>query len=174
MLGPPMLGLPMLGLIAEAILARLPARLHRLALRGAHRARKAWWRIRRPSLEGCRILALDGEGRVLLVRHSYGKPDWMPPGGGMKRGEDPIPAAIREFAEELGCCLLEPRVVDVARDTLHGAGNKVHIVIGQCDGTPRPDLREITHAAFFAPDDLPHDLLPALRGRIEAWILNEG
>ncbi|MBB3955051.1 NUDIX domain-containing protein [Novosphingobium sediminicola] len=164
----------MLYLIAEAILAHLPAPLHRIALRGAHRVRKAWWRVRRPSLEGCRILALDEAGRVLLVRHSYGSPDWMPPGGGMKRGEDPIRAALRELFEELGCGLTNPRLADVAQDTLHGAGNKVHIVIGQCLGTPRPDLREITHAVFFAPDDLPEDLLPALRGRIEVWVLGEG
>lgn len=164
----------MLGLIAEAILARLPAPLHRVALRGAHRLRKTWWRVRRPRLEGCRILALDEAGRVLLVRHSYGKSNWMPPGGGLKRGEDPIPASIREFAEELGCDLMAPRVVDVALDTLHGAGNRVHVVVGLCRGTPRPDLREITHAAFFAPDALPEDLMPALRGRIEVWVLGEG
>lgn len=164
----------MLGLIAEAILARLPAPLHRVALRGAHGLRKTWWRVRRPNLEGCRILALDEAGRVLLVRHSYGRPDWMPPGGGLKRGEDPIPASLREFSEELGCALIDARLVDVVQDRLHGAGNKVHIVVGRCLDTPRPDLREITHAAFFAPDALPEDLMPALRGRIEVWVLGEG
>jgi 8-oxo-dGTP pyrophosphatase MutT (NUDIX family) len=159
----------MLYLIAEAILARLPAPLHRMALRRAHGLRKAWWRVRRPRLEGCRILALDETGRVLLVRHSYGAPHWMPPGGGMKRGEDPIRAALREFAEELACLLIDPRVVDVAHEGLHGAGNNVHVVVGRCLGAPAPDQREITEAAFFAPDSLPDDLGKGLKDRIARW-----
>lgn len=163
----------MLYLIAETILARLPAPLHRLALRGAHQARKLWWRLRKPQLEGCRILALDEAGRVLLVRHSYGSPHWMPPGGGLKRGEDPLLAARREFSEELGCLLMAPRVVDRVLDPLHGATNKVHIVVGLCHGTPAPDQREIAEAAFFAPDALPGDLLPVLHGRIAGWLGEE-
>jgi len=158
-------------LIAETILARLPAPLHRWVLRRAHGVRKAWWRLRRPQLEGCRILALDETGRVLLVRHSYGSRDWMPPGGGLKPGEDPIPAALREFSEEIGCHLLDPRVVDVTLDTLHGAGNTVHIVVGQCQGTPAPDLREIIEARFFALDDLPGDVHAGLAARLPGWVV---
>lgn len=160
----------MLHLIAEAILARSPAPAHRWALRGAHGLRRIWWLLRRPRLEGCRVLAVDGAGRVLLVRHSYGKAHWMPPGGGMKRGEDPLATAMREFSEEIGCPLGDPRVVEVTVEPLHGATNRVHVVLGRCLGTPRPDRREIIEAVFFAPDALPGDLMPALHGRIEGWL----
>ena len=157
----------MLQLIAHLI---LPAPVHRVGLRVAHRIRSQWWRWRKPSLEACRVLALDGEGRVLLVRHSYGSPNWMPPGGGMIPGEDPIRAGIRELGEELGCTLDGARVIDLVTDTLHGAGNRVHIIIGLAQGTPRPDRREITAAQFFALDDLPPDLAPGLRLALPRWL----
>ena len=91
----------------------VPAPLHRAALRKAHALRKVWWRLRQPLLLGCRVLAFDSEGRVLLIRHSYGSGRWMLPGGGIARGEDPLAAATRELAEETGCALDAPRLFAV-------------------------------------------------------------
>ena len=45
---------------------------------------------------------LDAEGRVLLVRHSYGKERWSLPGGEVDPGESPAEAAVREAREEAG------------------------------------------------------------------------
>ena len=160
----------MLQLIIERLFGLLPAPLHRVALRRAHAARKIWWRVRRPNVEACRILALDATGRVLLVRHSYGPACWMPPGGGMKRGEDPIAAAIRELGEEIGCPLANASVIAVTTDTLHGAGNTVHVITGQCQGIPTPDQREILAAGFFAIDALPDDLARGLDAAIPMWL----
>ena len=39
------------------------------------------------------------EGRLLLVRERGAK-HWSLPGGGMKKGEDPVAAAVRELDEE--------------------------------------------------------------------------
>jgi 8-oxo-dGTP pyrophosphatase MutT (NUDIX family) len=159
-----------LQLIAERLLGLLPASWHRVALRRAHAVRVVWWRVRKPRIEACRVLALDTQGRVLLVRHAYGPPKWMPPGGGMKRGEQPIPAAMRELAEELGCTLAYPRITATAFDTLHGAGNVLHIVAGECVGTPAPDQREIIEAQFFAPDALPEDCARGLAQALPRWL----
>jgi 8-oxo-dGTP pyrophosphatase MutT (NUDIX family) len=154
----------------EGALGMMPAPVHRVALRVLHGLRKQWWRLRKPALHGCRILALDEAGRVLLVRHSYGPSAWMPPGGGVAPGEDPVLAAAREFAEELGCGLGEPRLVATMLDTLHGAGNHVNVVLGRCEGVPVPDRREITHAGFFAADALPHDLAKGLAEKLPGWM----
>lgn len=160
----------MLHLIADRVLPLLPAPVHRALLRRAHVVRVWWWRWRKPTLQSCRVLALDGEGRVLLVRHSYGSDKWMPPGGGLKRGEDPVVAARREFLEELGCVLGEARLVARTQDRLHGAGNAVNVVVGRIEGEPRPDGREVVVAALFAADALPTNLARGLAEAIPLWL----
>jgi len=156
-------------LLAEKALGLLPAPAHRAGLRLAHALRKRWWRWRRPQVEGVRIIAVNDAGHVLLVRHSYGPPVWMPPGGGIKPGEAPVACALREMAEEIGCTLARPLQVDTIRDTLHGAGNTVHVVAGLCVGAPVPDMREIVAVGFFAPDALPAPLATGLADRMAAW-----
>lgn len=148
----------------------IPPPLHRQALRIAHGLRKRWWRLARPNVIGCRVLAFDEEGRVLLIRHSYGRRSWMLPGGGMKRGEDPLRAAAREFAEELGCPLHAPFVVDVVEESLLGARNVVHIIAGTIGGVPVPDGREVIDTAFFATTRLPDDMPNVLRRGMSNWI----
>ncbi|MBW8783368.1 MAG: NUDIX domain-containing protein [Novosphingobium sp.] len=143
-------------------------------MRIVHGIRVVWWRYRKPRLAGCRVVALDGDGRVLLIRHrirhSYGSRAWMLPGGGLRRGEDPLGAAARELAEEAGCGLIAPVLVAEVPEVLHGAGNRVHVVVGRTADVARPDRREATHAAFFAPDALPADTARGLAAAIPRWI----
>lgn len=160
----------MLLLMAEKVLGFAPAPLHRLALRLAHQIRRQWWRIRKPEISGCRVLGLDPQGRVLLVQHSYGSANWMPPGGGVKPGEDPLVAAAREFREEIGIALEEPRLVATTHDAFHGAANVSYIVAGRCSGTPAPDGREIVDAAFFTPGLWPSAMSEGLKQKMGEWL----
>lgn len=127
------------------------------------------WRWWRPTTFGVRVLALDSDGRLLLVRHSYGSPSWMPPGGGMKRGEDPLLAAARELREETGLVLERARVASAGGERLHGARHTVSLVAGEVAGIARPDQREIIEAAFFAFDALPDNMPPVIRAQVLAW-----
>lgn len=148
----------------------IPAPLHRRLLRVAHAVRRRWWTLRKPALRGCRIVALDGADRVLLIRHSYGSGKWMPPGGGVGRRESAMDAALRELREEVACELTAASEVALVEERLHGAGNVVHIIAGYTGSTPRADGREVIEARFFALDALPDHMPAQLHAELLGWV----
>jgi len=64
-------------------------------------ARLAAQAVLHPVAYGAHAMIEDGEGRVLLVRHTY-MPGWFFPGGGVNRGEPALDAVKREMREEVG------------------------------------------------------------------------
>jgi len=143
--------------------ALLPAPLHRLALRLAHAVLRLWWRWARPELVGCSVMLFDPQGRILLVRHSYGHGRWGLPGGAVKRGEDPAEAIRRELREEVGCELMGLCHAGTATRDYHGARNRVEMFRATSADAPVPDGREIIAARFFAWDAWPGDLSSGAR-----------
>lgn len=148
----------------------IPAPIHRRLYRVAYLARSAWWRTLKPTVHGCRVVALDEVGRVLLIRQSYGPRHWVTPGGSIERGEDPVATAGRELAEETGCALSDAWKVAQVLERPMGAYNEVHVVVGMGSGPLRPDRREVDEAAWFAPDALPDDVAPRIRAGLADWI----
>lgn len=52
---------------------------------------------------GVRVIVLDEENRILMVKqHHEGRDVWMVPGGGIEEGENARQAAAREVLEETG------------------------------------------------------------------------
>lgn len=147
----------------------IPPPIHRLALRMAHGVRKRWWRVRKPRLTGCSVIALDPCGRVLLVRHSYGDGHWAFPGGRVGRKEDPADTARRELLEEVGCRMGEIRLVARLSEPLHGTENVVHVYAGVTEDIPREDGREILEVRFFPPDGLPEPVSCTVARRLELF-----
>jgi 8-oxo-dGTP pyrophosphatase MutT (NUDIX family) len=137
----------------------IPPPLHRVLLRIAYRARKRWrkW-AKRPSA-GVSVIAVDFEGRVFLVRHSYGSGLWSLPGGGLGHGEDPHACAQREIREELGCALTDLVLAARFDETLHGAPHRAYVFTARFAGEPRPDGREVIDSGWFALDALPAGLV---------------
>ena len=136
----------------------IPAPLHRLALRIAHRLRKRWWKFSQKPRSGVSVAAFDEAGRVLLVRHSYGSGVWSLPGGWIGAGEDPAACARREMVEELGCTIQELTLVEQFDEILYGAPHRAILFRGRFAGEPKADGREIVEIGWFALGDLPQPL----------------
>jgi 8-oxo-dGTP pyrophosphatase MutT (NUDIX family) len=119
---------------------------------------------------GARIIIVD-DRRVLLVSHWYAPWTWTLPGGGVDRGETPEAAAIREAFEETG---LNVNSVAGEIGTYSGSMGKrdqqTVFYTGDFSGSlaMRPNL-EIMARSWFDIDNLPAEISPANRRRIEAY-----
>lgn len=148
----------------------LPKPVERLALRGAHRLRHYWRRLRKPHLHAVSVLVCDAQDRVLFIRHSYGPPGWTLPGGGVAAGEAPEAAARREMAEELGLQLSDLEWLETLSETVSGAPQSAHVFRASTDVEPRPDGREVVEARYFDPADVPTPLSALTRRRLEVLL----
>ncbi|MEZ5744038.1 MAG: NUDIX domain-containing protein [Sphingomonadaceae bacterium] len=140
-----------------------------MALRTVHRLRHYARGVIKPHIRGVSVLVIDSEGRVLLVRHSYGRRSWALPGGGCGRGEDMHDCARRELREELGLDLASLTHLWDLQETLSGAPHTAHVFEASAANAPVPDGREILAAQYFSPDALPEDTGPMARRRIAMW-----
>jgi ADP-ribose pyrophosphatase YjhB (NUDIX family) len=127
-----------------------------------------YWRFARGLTLGVRALVVDGQGRVLLVKHSYVS-GWHLPGGGVEADETLLEALARELLEETGVEL-------TAQPVLHGvffnrrASRRDHValfVVRQFRQVrvPAPNHEIVAHG-FFPANALPDGTTPATRARI--------
>jgi ADP-ribose pyrophosphatase YjhB (NUDIX family) len=126
-----------------------------------------YWRFSRGLTLGVRGMAIDREGRIFLIKHSY-VPGWHLPGGGVEPGETALEALTREMMEEGNIAITEPDFFalyfnpkDSDRD--HVALYVIHDFVQTSE--PQPNAEIIAHG-FFARDALPADTTPATRARI--------
>jgi ADP-ribose pyrophosphatase YjhB (NUDIX family) len=139
-------------------------RMRRLAIRLLH----VWFRFSRGMTLGVRAMVVDGENRVLLVRHGY-LPGWHFPGGGVEVGQTLVEALAAELLEETNIRLN-------GRPALHAiylqraVSRRDHIALFVVRaferlGPRKPD-REIAEIGFFPLDSLPEATTAATRRRI--------
>ena len=118
---------------------------------GALMAAKALWA---PVALGVHALIVEPGGKVLLARHSYMR-GWSLPGGGVRRGEAPVAALLRELREELGEVRSDPpELVGVFSRPAGWATNVVMLYrLDKADVTftPNFEVREILFADPAAP-----------------------
>lgn len=120
---------------------------------------------------GVQGLVVDGEGRVLLVRHGY-RPGWHFPGGGVEPGETLEHALTRELLEETGVELrARPRLAGFYAHFDVFPGDHIalyHVTRWHQPRIPAPNT-EIVAVQFCRVDNLPEDLADGARRRIAEY-----
>ncbi len=122
----------------------------------------ALWIMNRKFLLGVNGVVVDGDGRILLLRHSYRNDyPWGLPSGWVKRGEQPGEAILRELREEVG---LEARAVSVLDVRIDRNLPRVDLTLLCRPCAPvaarlRPRDVEIQVAGFYRPGQFPGPLI---------------
>lgn len=136
--------------------------LGRAGFRVAYRLAHVWWAIARPSGRGVKVVVRRGDGRLLLVRHTYGPATWTFPGGGVHRRESPADAGRRELAEEVGIEIDGPLELLGSFPGMHSkrADSVSAFIVSDDAPAVVPRAIEIAEATWRLPDDLPAALDP--------------
>lgn len=144
-----------------------------------HLYHKVWYRIKfvllrmvgsKRDIGGARVILIRN-GRIVLVRHWLLPDVWTLPGGSIDKGETPSEAAIREVQEEVGYKI---NSFDGQLGIYQGRmGQKDSVIVlftEDFEGGMKwlPNL-EIMERGLFDLNDLPEDISPANRRRINSF-----
>ena len=145
----------MLSRIAVHVWGWLPVRL-RTALT---------WCLNTHFIVGTVAIIEDGDGRILLARHTYKRrAPWGLPGGFVRRGEDPSETIVREIAEEVGLKVELRGPVTVQRE---GRRHLTIVYGGRLTGGTVRSSDEVSEARFVVPGSWPPGLREDHRVLIE-------
>jgi len=126
-------------------------------------------RLVRGQTLGVRAVVLDGDNKVLLVRHTY-TPGWTFPGGGVEHNETFEEALSKELDEETGVRVrARPELFAIYANFEHFKGDHVALfIVREWDKVDRQCL-EIAEHGFFLPDNLPESTTSATKRRLQEF-----
>ncbi|MEV6411597.1 NUDIX domain-containing protein [Kribbella sp. NPDC051718] len=134
-------------------------------MRLGHRARRLWWRLRKPTTYGVKALLKhpDDPAKCLVVRHSYVDQQWwaLPGGGYDPRKETAEAAAVREVSEELSLEAKHATVLKTLTTELEGKVDHLAIVTATATSADFRLNAELAEARWVSIDlgELPADAL---------------
>ena len=113
-------------------------------------------------------IAILQDGNILLTRREDFE-IWCLPGGGVDEGETLAEAALRETREETGLEVVLTRLVGIYSRPAWRTDSS-HVVVFAATphgGQLRPQPEEVLQLRFFAPQDIPAELVAGQRRRIQ-------
>jgi 8-oxo-dGTP pyrophosphatase MutT (NUDIX family) len=128
-----------------------------------------YWRLSRGLTLGAQGVVVDGEGRVLLILHTY-QPGWRFPGGGVERHETAEATLTRELAEEANVELTgKPELFGIYANFRLFPNDHIALFVVRAWRQPRaPEPnREIASHGWFRRDELPADINPSTAQRLK-------
>ncbi len=135
-----------------------------------------YWLLRvfgsQKDIAGVRVI-LFHDDRVVLVRHWFTPGVWTLPGGGIKKGETPSEAAVREVDEEIGYKINSfGGQVGIYSGRMGRKDSVIILYTEDFDGSMKfvPNI-EIMERGLFDINHLPDNLSPANRRRINSFLL---
>lgn len=118
---------------------------------------------------GARALVIEDD-RILLVRHTYIN-GWYSIGGGVEKNESTLDAAKRELREEVGIIVNDtPPLLGIYHNTREKRDDYVAVYICKNFNKVATSSSEIAEEKWFALDQLPNDISPATKRRIEEYL----
>lgn len=133
-----------------------------------YRVRRLGWAVARPLTLGVRALLIS-DGKVVLVRHTY-QDGWYLPGGRVERHETLEEALRRELAEEIGASIDDPKLFGVYTNFCEHKSDHVVVFYASDYSLGQPRKMEIADLDSFPLNDLPTDLSPGSRRRIDEYL----
>ena len=107
---------------------------------------------------GAAAVIFDPNGRVLLVRHSYGQRGWELPGGGRQPKESLQQAVLREIREELGVEALTAELRAVYYEPKFDQHHFAFLCQLPDGSDPKVNSAEILECAYWPVDALPRPI----------------
>jgi 8-oxo-dGTP pyrophosphatase MutT (NUDIX family) len=117
---------------------------------------------------GARILLIK-DNKILLVKHTY-QNGWYTIGGSVERGESPLNAIHRELKEEVGVTLKNPPALfSIYYSKLEKRDDYIVLYVGSDYTQENVNSNEIADKKWFDLDNLPVDVTPATKRRIDEY-----
>lgn len=118
--------------------------------------------------DGTKGIVVTGDGRVLLVWHSY-VDGWQLPGGSCHRGESTADACARELREETGVIVTGGGAGMRRLGRYRWGTGAVVVHVAEHWTQELTSNLEIARAKFFPIDELPKATTGATRRRLAEW-----
>ncbi|MFD0713008.1 NUDIX domain-containing protein [Paenibacillus sp. GCM10027626] len=118
-------------------------------------------------LIGAAAIIIDSAGKILLVKHSYGKCNWEIPGGKSEPGESAEETAQREVFEETGLTIQIEKLTGVYYEPQYDMHHFVFLCRMTTEQQPQPASAEILECGYFSLDDLPRPMSDFTYRRIQ-------
>ena len=128
---------------------------NRILTKLVHPLLRTYWFIFRPRTRGVKCI-IQNDGKILMIRNTYGHKLWTFPGGGIDLGETTEQAVKREVMEEVGVEVNDLLRIGEFTTKAEYKRDVVTVFVARSkNGQFKIDEKEILEAGWFSPDNLP-------------------